>query len=204
LLGYRAAVEWSTLVSTLVGATVALAGLPSTAPALPPLALIRVGVDSPIPVPEWASHRFGRLCPEMTHSHTKKGRRGGMTAFQILREFLATGDTKYLAWWHEWEQATQGRKQETWSTETKKRNMDLRKIYGLEEDEQSDDEIAAEEVGDGEDLLQLPAETGKAIRRRAWELLDVIELEGLVGAERWLRARGLGYGRITLPGVAPP
>ena len=46
---------------------------------------------------------------------------------------------------------------------------------------------AAEEVGDGEDLLQLPAETGKAIRRRAWELLDVIELESLVGAERRLR-----------------
>jgi hypothetical protein len=55
-----------------------------------------------------------------------------------------------------------------------------------------------------DDLVQLPAETWRAVRRRSWELLDIIELEGLVGAERWLRGRGLAYGVIRLPGVAPP
>jgi replication protein len=144
-----------------------------------------------------AEYFVKQLAVEATHGAFKEGRQHGLTPLQILAAFGATGDMAYLALWHEWERASYGRQQLTWS-------MGLREMAGLAAEEVTDDEAAAEEAGGGEDLLQLPAATWRVIRPKSWELLDVIETEGLVGAERWLRVRGLGYGVIRVPGVAPP
>jgi hypothetical protein len=146
---------------------------------------------------ELAGYLTKSLALEVTHGHAKEGRRCGRTPFQIYADHRATGDMADLALWREWEQSSRGRRQMTWS-------QGFREMAGLAEKEATDEELAAEEVGGGEDLVQLPAETWRAVRRRSWELLDIIELEGLVGAERWLRGRGLAYGVIRLPGVAPP
>lgn len=100
--------------------------------------------------------------------------------------------------WAEYEEASYGRQQLTWS-------KGLREMAGLAAKEATDEELAAEDAG-GEDRVQLPAETWAAIwgSETDTELLDVGEAEGLAGVERWLRKRGLAYGVIQLPGVAPP
>lgn len=141
-----------------------------------------------------AEYLCKQLAVEATHGHAKQGRRKGRTPFQIASDFFATGDMADLELWGEWEQASRGRRQLTWS-------QGLRELAGLAEDEATDDELAAEEAGD-EDLLQLPAETWRAIRDTAavTELLDVAEGEGLTGAMRWLRVRGLGFSALSVPG----
>jgi hypothetical protein len=136
-----------------------------------------------------------QLAVEATHGHAKEGKWHGRTPFRIFSDFLATGDLADLDLWHEWEGASRGRRQLTWS-------QGLREMAGLARVEATDEEIAAEEIGD-EDLVQLPAETWVQIRETAWELLDVAETEGLTGAMRWLRVRGLAFVAVQR-GVAPP
>ena len=144
-----------------------------------------------------AEYFVKQLAMEATHGGFKEGREDNRTPFQILADFAATGDMTDHDVWLEYEQASYGRQQMTWS-------KGLRELAGLAAQENTDEEIAAEEVAGDEDLLDLPAETWSAIRPFGWELLEVIEAEGLVGAERWLRVRGLGYGVLTVRGVAPP
>src|SRR5690606_11519410 len=88
-------------------------------------------------------------------------------------------------WW-EWERASLGRKQITFS-------RGLREWARLGR-EKSEEEIVSEDLK-GEDLFVLPAETWEAVRDEIEDLLDVIELEGVEAGERWLRSRGLAYSR---------
>lgn len=138
------------------------------------------------------------LAVEATHGHAKEGKRHGRTPFQVLADFGKSGDMADLDVWAEYEEASYGRQQLTWS-------KGLREMAGLAAKEATDEELAAEDAG-GEDRVQLPAETWAAIwgSETDTELLDVGEAEGLAGVERWLRKRGLAYGVIQLPGVAPP
>jgi hypothetical protein len=144
-----------------------------------------------------AEYFVKQLAVEATHGHAKQGRQHGRTPFQVLAD-CENGEVADLEVWWEWEKASFGRQQLTWSD-------GLREMAGLAAKEATDEELAAEETG-GEDLLQLPAETKTAIcnAEAETELLDVSEAEGIVGAERWLRKRGLAYGVITLVAVAPP
>jgi hypothetical protein len=145
-----------------------------------------------------AEYFVKQLAVEATHQHTKEGKQHGRTPFQVLAD-CANGETADLEVWWEWEKAAFGRQQLTWSE-------GLREMAGLAAKEATDEELAAEDEG-GEEVLQLPAETKAAIceAEAEAELLDVSEAEGIVGAERWLRVRGLVYvGVIILPGVAPP
>ncbi|WP_239028763.1 protein rep [Pseudonocardia acidicola] len=125
----------------------------------------------------------------------KDGRRGSRSPFQILRDGLATGLADDLEAWFEYEQASQGRKQLTWS-------RGLRARYRLAP-EQSDEAIAAEDMG-GDDLLALPAETWRAVRDRAEVLLGLAEQAGLLGVMAWLAYRGLAWHAVEgPPGRAP-
>lgn len=56
-----------------------------------------------------------QMAMEATHGHAKQGRAGGRTPFQILNDVVTTGDADDLDLWHEWEQASHGRRQLTWS-----------------------------------------------------------------------------------------
>jgi len=138
------------------------------------------------------------LAVEATHGHAKEGKRHGRTPFQIANDHFVTGDDADLELWHEWEEDSRGRRQLTWS-------QGLREMAGLAAKEATDEELAAEDMG-GEVLLQLPAETWRVIRvtTAATDLLDVAETEGLTGAMRWLRVRGLAFVAVQRTGVAPP
>jgi Replication protein len=129
---------------------------------------------------------FTKLAWEVTYSHMKEAR-GGRSPFKILTDGLRTGDADDLGLWLEWEQASFGRRQLTWSLG----EHDLRKLAGLGA-EQSDEEIAAEELA-GEDVIALPHPTWKTLLERelTTDLLDAAEIGGVVTACAFLQLRGL-------------
>jgi hypothetical protein len=129
---------------------------------------------------------LSKIAREVTGGMIKDGRRGSRSPFAILRDGLATGLADDLEAWWEYEAASHGRRQVTWS-------QGIRDRYRLAPEE-SDAEIAAEDLG-SDDLLALPAETWRELRAVGEELLAVAEDEGLVGAMRWLDARGLVWRR---------
>lgn len=134
------------------------------------------------------AHRIGL---ELTQSQTKKARRRHSTVptWGLLDEVEETGD---LTRWEEWELGSKGRRQISWS-------KGLRERLGLRREE-SDEELAAEEVGTSADnvmlitafgwnqLCTVPADLGR--------LLDVTSTEGLEGARAFLDARGVEYQTI--------
>lgn len=112
--------------------------------------------------------------------------------WQVLADGLATGLADDLEAWEQYERASHGRKQVTFS-------RGLRMRYRLVE-EKTDDEIASEDLGSA-DLIALPAETWYAIRDRAEQLLTAAEADGLTGAILWLTERRLAWSWAT---AAPP
>src|SRR3954453_24101977 len=134
------------------------------------------------------AHYFNKLAREVTYSHMKEAR-GGCSPFKILTDGLATGDATDLDLWAEWEQASYGRRQLTWSLGT----HDLRKLAGLGA-EQSDEEVAEEDL-QGEDLIALPRPTWQALLHGelTTDLLDAAEIGGLEGACSFLIVRSLTW-----------
>lgn len=141
---------------------------------------------------------FVKMAHEITGSAMKKGRGKGRTPFQILRDTYMDHLARDGELWAEWEHASKGRKQLTWS----RNDMNLRAFAQLGK-EQTDEEIAAEDLA-GDDLVGLPAETWGWIiaHEHATDLLDVTELAGLEGACDWLDARSLDWFR-TSPDADP-
>jgi len=128
---------------------------------------------------------------EATHGGAKQGKKGGRTPFQILDGLDYDVQTKHaadqdLAAWLEWLDASEGRRQITWS-------QGLRELAGLAEEAAADEEIANEDEG-GDVVLTLPRETWKAVRDERWVLLDVYEIEGMAGLTGYLDRLGLDYG----------
>lgn len=127
----------------------------------------------------------------------KHGRTGSRTPFQVLHDFMATGDVDDLDVWREWERASHRRRQMTWS-------RGLRDLLGLNKTQRTDDDIAAEgddgamsdeqiasqSRGD-DDLVVIPGPVWKRIVRegREAELLEVAELSENPEEEvrKWLR-----------------
>jgi hypothetical protein len=72
------------------------------------------------------AHYFIKLAREVTSSYTEESR-GGRSPFKILTDGLATGADDDLDLWAEWEQASFGRRQLTWSLG----EHDLRKLVDL-------------------------------------------------------------------------
>ena len=81
---------------------------------------------------------------ELTRLDLKRGRDGNRTPFQLLTEALETGDFDDITLWWEYETTTKGRQAITWSAH-------LRKLLLPEEEQKTDEEVAAEEVG-GRDI----------------------------------------------------
>lgn len=121
----------------------------------------------------------------------KKGRRSGRTPFQILEDFLETGNADDFDLWEEYARVSKGRRQLTWS-------RGLKASAGVES--VSDEEIAAEELN-GETMITLPRSSWQVVFHVAEALLDTTERWGVAGATKWLRARGLRF-RLTDAGHA--
>jgi hypothetical protein len=154
------------------------------------------------------------LAAEATMSAHKSGRKANRTPFQVLADIVERtaeitapdGQTALtgrsddaalladLALWSEWERGSKGRRQLEWSRTTTER-PGLRDWAGLGE-EQTDEEAAAEELG-GEAAVLLPRRTWAAVRRRAWEVLDVAERGGVEGLTAWLDAAELAWIDLT-------
>src|SRR3954454_23205403 len=134
------------------------------------------------------AHYFNKLAREVTYSHMKESR-GGRSPFKILTDGLQTGDASDLDLWAEWEQASYGRRQLTWSLGA----HDLRKLADLGA-EQSDEEVAEEDLL-GEDVIALPHPTWEALLRGelTTDLLDAAEIARVEGACAFLAMRSLEW-----------
>lgn len=136
---------------------------------------------------ERVAEYLSKITSEITSPSTKDGRYGNRSPFAILRDALTTGLADDCELWLQWEQASHGRKQLTWS-------RDLREWAGLHV-ERSDEDIVAEDLR-GDDVLAIAPESWPAVRLHVADLLDTVELGGLPAAQRWLTSRGL---RWSLP-----
>ncbi|GAA4808452.1 hypothetical protein GCM10023200_52790 [Actinomycetospora chlora] len=133
---------------------------------------------------------FTKIAHEVTGSHRKEGRRpGGRTPMQLLADAVDTCEDTAVARWWEWEKASEGRRQLTWSTGSR----DLRKLAGLG-GEVTDEDVAAEEL-DSDSRLPLTVDAWECIERAQLgpELLAVAEDGGLDAARHWLSVRGLDW-----------
>lgn len=91
---------------------------------------------------------------ELARGDLKHGRGGNRTPFEILEDFRWTGDAADLALWRTYEKATKGHQAISWS-------KGLRSLLAVEE-EKTDEELAAEEVG-GETVITIPAATWRGV-----------------------------------------
>src|SRR4051812_23358040 len=134
------------------------------------------------------AHYFNKLAREVTYSHMKEAR-GGRSPFKILTDGLQTGDADDLDLWGEWEEASFGRRQLTWSLGV----HDLRKLAELE-DQLTDEEIVEEDLA-GEDTIALPCPTWEVLLRQelTTDLLDAAEIGGVEGACTFLAIRDLEW-----------
>lgn len=131
---------------------------------------------------------FVKMAHEVTSGQAKLAKGGGRTPFQILADTLAgldgTGD---VTDWREWERASHGRRQIAWS-------KGLREWAHLAA-EQTDDEVAAEDIG-GDELLFIDGDSWRELRGdpdRVCTLLEAAEDGGYPGALGRLRQWGLGW-----------
>lgn len=123
---------------------------------------------------------------EATHGASKthmKNTWSGSTPFQILDRLDPGVQTdgafkRDLAIWYEWVDGSEGRRQLTWS-------KGLRELAGMAEEQMSDEEVAAQEDG-GDVVLTLPIATWTWVRHESWELLDMLERDGLAVLRAYL------------------
>lgn len=128
---------------------------------------------------------LAKLALEVTSASTKTARRrSSRTMWQVLADGLATGLADDLEAWEQYERASHGRKQVTFS-------RGLRRRYRLA-DEQEDQDIVDQDHG-GNDLVVLPAATWTVVREHAEQLLTAAEHDGLAGVMAWLTGRRLEW-----------
>jgi hypothetical protein len=123
---------------------------------------------------------------EVTGSHSKKAGKGGRTPFELLAAVVEEADADALDLWHEWEKASKGRRQLTWS-------RGLRSLLGLD-DEKTDEEIVEEDEG-GETEALLGAGQYRQIARVPGRLCEVLEAaeKGDGGCSLVALLHGWGY-----------
>lgn len=126
----------------------------------------------------------GYLCKEALYGHTKVGKLGNRSPFQMLAGFIATGDLADMHLFVDYVLAIRGRKQITWSG-------GIRELAGLAKEEAKDEEIAAEDLGE-KDWLVVPTEHWNRLRWISWGLLNAAE-QGIETAQAWLDVRGIPY-----------
>lgn len=117
---------------------------------------------------------------EMTKSHVKKGRAGGLTPWDMLREVFETGDCTPGELFQDYAKAFKGKRQLVWSD-------GLRDLLGLEP-EMSDEEIAVK-VDDGSELLgRITLDEWRQIDKanKRGELLEVATAHGWKGVTQFI------------------
>lgn len=129
------------------------------------------------------------IADEATRWSSKKGRGDSRTPFQILAsvanpsdEDWHSGESDDLNLWHEWELASQGRRQLTWS-------RGLRRLYDLDENAETDEEVV-EQTDHGTE------EVGTTQEQEEIDIVDSIdqgtgEIAG-IPSEEWITQR-VGY-----------
>jgi hypothetical protein len=129
---------------------------------------------------------------EMTHTQSKSARSEHSTepVWALLDLVEHQGDADALDRWHDFERVSRGKRQISWS-------VGLREMLGLMR-EQSDEQIAAEEVGTSNDDLVLITDDGwrRLVALPAISLADVLtvtERGGLTGLRRLLDDEQIEY-----------
>jgi hypothetical protein len=123
---------------------------------------------------------------EVARGDLKRGRAGHRTPLEILECFRWTGDLADLALWREYERATYRHQRITWS-------KGLRALLLPDEDEQTDEEIAAEDVG-GEVVAVIEADAWRSVVSVPGlpaALLDAVERGGLPKLKAVLACHGI-------------
>jgi hypothetical protein len=90
----------------------------------------------------------GAIALELTQTQSKiaRGRYSTESHWTLLKDGPVNGEIHALRLWREWERASKGRRQMTWS-------RDLRKLLGINIEERTDEEIASEELGNESDTV---------------------------------------------------
>jgi hypothetical protein len=121
------------------------------------------------------------------------------TPFQVLRDFLSTGDKADLDLWHEYEKASHKKRALTWSGDIRARLAELLRL-----DERTDEEIAAEDLG-GDVVFAMPKKAWSKhvthVDGRRAMLLNAMP-EGFDAVAELCESWGMVVGRDVL--VAPP
>lgn len=132
------------------------------------------------------------LPEELTRAHTKKGRNGSRTPWDLLRCIFENETAEDVALFREYARVFRGRRQLRWSP-------GLRQLLGLGV-EQSDEEVAGE-LDDGAGFLgSITADQWRIVVRReerGW-LLYLADTEGWSAVERYLRELEDGEGELVL------
>jgi hypothetical protein len=137
-----------------------------------------------------AVHSAKRIGLELTSTQTKKARGVYKTRspWAFLDDVLDLGDADALGYWHEYQRASKGRRQLTWS-------RGLRELLGLRA-EKSDEEVAGEELGTKDDDLVLITAAGWRVvigSRLMVPILEIVEKQGLSGVRALLDVSGVEY-----------
>lgn len=129
----------------------------------------------------------GKVGLEMAYSAGKTGkvdpgtgkiiRAGSRTPFQILADVVELGDVEDLELWHEWEQASKGRRQLTWST-------GLRSLLELEP-EKTDEELAEEDL-QGTVVMTIPVDDWSGLRFHKGRIVQLVR-DGITDLEQLKR-----------------
>lgn len=126
-----------------------------------------VQISTPVQMADYVS-KIGKeasnwtLELEMTKGHIKRGKKDGMTPFDLLRAFRDTGDCDHADTFVEYSKAFKGKRQLTWS-------RGLRDLLHL--DEEKTDEEVAKALEDDAFLFAL-------VGREEWSLVNKFGLRG--------------------------
>nr|WP_258771917.1 protein rep [Brevibacterium aurantiacum] len=137
------------------------------------------------------------LSREVAQGAQKRARGENRTPFQIGRDFLdaeaSEDEASQRKWrhdvaiWKEWQRTAPGHRALTWA-------KGLREQFGLDEQELTDEDVAAEEVGTEDDTVcSIPSNAWNCIKNRAWEILDVAENRGAEALRTWLDKQGIEW-----------
>lgn len=132
-----------------------------------------------------------RIGLEMTSTQSKNARNrlSTRTPWMLIDEWFGDGDADAMMLWHEFEKASKGRRQITWS-------QGLRETLGLTV-EKSDEEIAAEELGSkADDLLYITKDGWRDVVKTPPlipQILEVTERSGLTGLRALLDEHCIEY-----------
>lgn len=131
---------------------------------------------------------------EVARADLKGGRLSSRVPFEILADFGSDGNAADLALWQEFQLATKGRSAIRWS-------RGLRARLLPDEDEQTDEEIAAAEVGGDTLAILTPWLYRKIAGRPYGEAMLHVAAEdgGIRGILRFVRAMGLDVSGVMEP-----